>query len=268
MKIRMNKFAQLIPAALILALQAPAFAAPPPTSTPTDQPRAEAGKAQAAQLRPQTGVTFRTTDAGWQRLFDDAEAKAASNIVQFTASMKVLVEGGGYNNAWIETQPMGGEMYAQRDVEIALNNQLVFMLGQRLDGRLPGMVIASTAARRAGWDTKPPEGMAWVSRPEILADYEMFQGYCFPDPAWKTYFWIGKDGDYLRKVYAALAAHDAYLWRTRDSNGDGLLETWCDWDTGEDNCTRLATRKAPTRWPFDFPPSGNHLPDPQDPESF
>ncbi len=268
MRIQMNKFAPLIPAALILALLASALAAPPPTSARSDQTSAETGKEKAARILPGTGVAFQTTDAGLQRLFDDAEAKAGSNIVQFTPTMKVLVEGGGYDNAWLETQPMGGEMYAQRKVDIALNNQLVFMLGQRPDGRLPGMVIASAAARRAGWDTKPPEGMAWVSQPELLADYEMFQGYCFPDPAWKTYFWIGKDRDYLRKVYAALAAHDDYLWRTRDSNGDGLLETWCDWDTGEDNSTRLVTRNAPTRWPFDFPPSDNHRPDPQDQESF
>jgi hypothetical protein len=27
--------------------------------------------------------------------------------------------------------------------------------------------------------------MAWVPGADILADYEMLQGYCFPDPAWK-----------------------------------------------------------------------------------
>ena len=52
-----------------------------------------------------TGVTFKTTDVKLQRLFDAAQAKSASNIVQFTPTMKVLVEGGGYGNAWIETQP-------------------------------------------------------------------------------------------------------------------------------------------------------------------
>ncbi len=86
---------------------------------------------------------------------DPAETKLAENLVRFTPPMTVLVEGGGYPNAWIETQPMGGELYN------------------------------------------------------------------------------------------ALAAHDARLWRTRDSNGDGLLETWCVWDTGEDECTRLTTRRAP-----------------------
>ena len=82
----------------------------------------------ALHAADKTGVSFRTTDADLQRLFDAAETKAASNIVQFTPTMKALVEGGGYGNVWIETQPMGGEMYAKRNLEVALNNQLVFLL--------------------------------------------------------------------------------------------------------------------------------------------
>ncbi|MCL5096660.1 MAG: hypothetical protein M1608_03845 [Candidatus Omnitrophica bacterium] len=217
---------------------------------------------------PQTGVTFRIDDAGLQRLFEAAEAKAASNIVQFTPEMKILVEGGGYENAWIETQPMGGEMYAKRNIEVALNNQAVFTLSQRSDGRLPGMVIATESARKMGWDKAPPEGMVWMPRPRVVADFEMLQGYCFPDPAWRLYFWAGKDKEYLRRLYNVLEAYDTYLWRTRDSNGDGLLETWCVWDTGEDHSSRLLTRNAPTRWPFDFPPFGSRAPDPQDSSVF
>jgi len=215
-----------------------------------------------------TGVTFKTAQADLQRLYDVAEAQAARNIVQFTPTMQVLVEGGGYSNAWIETQPMGGEMYAPRNLEVALNNQRVFLLGQRSDGRLPGMVVSGSVALKRGWDRKPPEGYIWLPQQNIAADFEMFQGYCFPEPAWRMYFWTGKDRSYLRQLYFALAAHDAYLWKTRDSNGDGLLETWCVYDTGEDHCTRLLTRGAPTRWPFDVPPSGEHLLDPQDPANY
>ena len=130
-----------------------------------------------------TDVTFMTTDVKLQRLFDAAQAKSALNIVQFTPTMKVLVEGGGYGNAWIETQPMGGEMYAKRNLEVALNNQLVFILCQRSDGRLPGMVISSTKAAEMMAE-KVPEAMIWMPKVKILADFEMFQGYCFPGPAW------------------------------------------------------------------------------------
>ncbi len=130
------------------------------------------------------------------------------------------------------------------------------------------MVVSGETFRQRGWDKKPPEGYVWLPEHGIAADFEMFQGYCFPDPAWRMYFWTGKDRAYLRKLYDALERHDAYLWRTRDSNGDGLLETWCVWDTGEDHSSRLVSRGAPNRWPFDQPPGTPGLPNPQDPKQF
>lgn len=211
-----------------------------------------------------TGVTFKTTDTELQTLFDTAVRKAKGNIVQFTPALKVLVEGGGYGNAWIETQPMGGAMYARHDVQIGLNNQVIFMLGQRKDGRLPGMVIARDTVIRRGWDKNPREGYRWYPAHGIAASCEMLQGYCFPEPAWRMYFWAGRDRAYLHKLYEALEAHDAYLRRTRDSNGDGILETWCVWDTGEDGSTRLVNRGAPSRWPFDTPPGAPGMPGPRD----
>ncbi|MBM3861150.1 MAG: hypothetical protein FJ395_16095 [Verrucomicrobia bacterium] len=219
-------------------------------------------------LAVETGVSFRTTDADLQRLFDAAETQAASNIVQFTPTRKALVEGGGYPNVWIETQPMGGEMYAKRNLKVALNNQILFLLAQRADGRLPGMVVSGDTIIKRGWDKKPPEGYVWLPDHHMAADFEMFQGYCFPDPAWRLYFWTGKDKKYLRQLYEALEKHDDYLWRTRDSNGDGILETWCVWDTGEDHSSRLVSRGAPNRWPFDQPPGTPELPNPQDPKQF
>jgi hypothetical protein len=224
--------------------------------------------AHGFKVNSSTGVSFHTTDVLLQHLFDTAESNEAGNVIQFTPTVKILVEGAGYNNAWLETQPMGGEMYAKRNVQVALNNQLIFMLAQRADGRLPGMVKPGEVVRKSGQDQKHPAWMTWLPKPDILADYEALQGYCFPDPAWKMYFWSGRNHDYLRKLYSVLETYDAYLWRTRDSNGDGLLETWCVEDTGEDNSTRFTTRNAPTRWPFDFSPADPLAPDPQDPASF
>ena len=214
------------------------------------------------------GVTFRSADADLQRLYDAAEARLRENIAQFTPSTKILVEGGGYPNAWIETQPMGGEMYAKRDPQVGLNNQVIFMLAQREDGRLPGMVVSGEIVRQRGWDQKPPEGYVWMPEVSVAADFEMFQGLCFPEPAWRMYHWMGRDRAYLQMLYDSLEAHDGYLWRTRDSNSDGLLETWCVWDTGEDHSNRLTTRWAPNRWPFEQPPGTKGLPDPQNPDQY
>lgn len=210
---------------------------------------------------------FTTADEGLQSLHDAAVEKLKKNLVQFKPSMKVLVEGGGYPNAWIETQPMGGEMYAKRDIQTALNNNVIFMITQRDDGRLPGMVIAGETARSNGWIENPPEAHFWFPEADMLADFEMFQGFCFPEPAWRMYHWIGRDKRFLELLGKSLAGHDAYLWRTRDSTGNGVLETWCVWDTGEDESTRLTKRWAPNRWPFDKPPSADGMPDPRDPDA-
>jgi len=241
---------KLCPLLLALFIGVPAPAAEPPFAAPL-----------------KTHHSFTTADEGLQSLHDAAVEKLKDNLVQFTPSMKVLVEGGGYPNAWIETQPMGGEMYAKRDVQTALNNNVIFMITQRDDGRLPGMVIAGETTRRNGWIENPPEAHLWFPEADMLADFEMFQGFCFPEPAWRMYHWIGKDKRFLELLRESLAVHDAYLWRTRDSTGNGILETWCVWDTGEDDSTRLTTRWAPNRWPFDKPPGADGMPDPRDPDA-
>jgi hypothetical protein len=218
------------------------------------------------EAEPFTRVAFQSDDIELQHLHDAAVARLQENLVPFTDTMQVLVEGGGYPNAWLETQPMGGEMFAKRNLQVGLNNQVIFMLTQRADGRLPGMVIAGDTARGNGWDEAPPEAHIWMPEADILADFEMFQGFCFPEPAWRIYHWMGRDREYLELLYSVLAGYDAYLWKTRDSNNDGVLETWAVWDTGEDASTRLESRWAPNRWPFDKPPGAPGMPGPGNPE--
>jgi hypothetical protein len=212
---------------------------------------------------PEAGVTMKTDDAFLQRLYDAAEKTARTNIVQFTADMKAMVEGGGYEHVWIETQPMAGAMYAKRDLRIGLNNQLIFMQCQRADGRLPGMISSTEISEKEGWDKAPAKipfpGGIYLPNQQVTAFYGWFQGYCFPDPALDVYYLIGRDKTYLRRLYEALEAHDAYLWRTRDSNGDGVLELWCMFDNGEDNSVRMFD--APNVWPYDYPPTRDRLPD-------
>lgn len=97
-------------------------------------------------MLPQTGVTFSCDDAALQKLFDEAERKCLYNLKDFGADT-VLVEGGGYEKIWLETQPMGGEMYWKRNMTAAMNNQLLFMRTQRADGGLPGRFSAIPTGR-------------------------------------------------------------------------------------------------------------------------
>jgi hypothetical protein len=93
-----------------------------------------------------TKVRFQTSDTLLQKLMDTAERKSLENLKDF-AGHTVLIEGGGYEKIWLETQPMGGEMYAKRNMEAALNNQLLFMESIRQDGRIPGSILSLTSFR-------------------------------------------------------------------------------------------------------------------------
>lgn len=180
-----------------------------------------------------TGVNFNTSDELLQKQVKTAEEKALGNIKDF-AGRTVLIEGGGYEKIWLETQPMGGEMYAKRNLEAGLNNCLLFMECQREDGRLPGSIAMIDGV--------------------LTPQFNKFQGFCFPAPALNLYYLTGRDTDYLDMLYTALERFDAYLWRVRDSDGDGCLETWCKYDTGEDHAVRYAD--APDAWEQETAPEG------------
>ena len=181
----------------------------------------------------ETKVVFHSSNSLVQKLFDTAQEKCRQNE-RFFGDKKVLIEGGGYHKVWIETQPMGGAMYAKRDLEIALNNQKIFMDAQREDGRLPGSIEYKDGA--------------------IIPQYNKFQGFCFAEPALDVYFLTGKKAEYLDQLYEVLRKYDAYLWKFRDSDHDGCLESWCKYDTGEDNAIRYAD--APNYWEGEEAPTG------------
>ena len=180
-----------------------------------------------------TEVSFHTSDPLLEKLFHTAEEKSVRNIKDF-AGRKVMIEGGGYEKIWLETQPMGGEMYAKRNMEAGLNNNLLFMEHQRTDGRIPGSIAMIDGVR--------------------TPQFNKFQGFCFPAPALNLYYLMGKDPYYLELLYATLERFDAYLWKVRDSDGDGCLESWCKYDTGEDHALRYGD--APDAWEAEVPPEG------------
>lgn len=170
-------------------------------------------------MLPKTHIAFHTQDAALQKLYDTICERCGRNMQTF-AGRSVLVEGGGYEKIWLETQPMGGEMYAGYDMDAALNNQLFFMETQREDGRLAGSIQSF------------PDG-------SIEAQFNKFQGFCFAWPALNMYYLMGRDAVYLDQLALCLEKWDQYLWATRDSNGDGILETFCVYDTGEDRAERF-----------------------------
>ncbi len=185
-------------------------------------------------MLPETSVVFRTDDKKLQRVYDTAEKKCLLNLKDFGGS-PVLVEGGGYEKIWLETQPMGGEMYALRNLEAAKNNIMLFMQYQRQDGRMPGSIQCIHG--------------------KLKAQFNKYQGFCFPFPALNLYYLLGKDREYLDELKGSLIRFDHCLWRTRDISGDGLLSSFCIYDTGEDGALRYGD--APCWWEEDIPPEGH-----------
>ncbi|MBQ8092181.1 MAG: hypothetical protein IJ242_01195 [Clostridia bacterium] len=180
----------------------------------------------------ETSIRFQCKDPVIKRIYDTAEARCLTNLRRF-GQRTVLVEGGGYEKIWLETQPMGGVMYALRNLEAAKNNVAMFMDFQRADGRLPGSIEYH------------PDG-------QIEPQFNKYQGFCFPDPALDLYYLTGEDRNYLNRLKDTLRRFDECLWRTRDSNHDGILESFCVYDTGEDLAVRYAD--APCWWSEDNPP--------------
>ena len=180
-----------------------------------------------------SAVIFKTSDELLQKLVDTAEKKCLENIHDFDG-ISVLVEGGGYSKIWLETQPMGGAMYAKRNLETAVNNSWMFIQNQREDGRFPGSIECR-------------KGM-------IVPQFDKFQGFCFPEEAIDVWYLTERNPEILLLLRNSLDRFDAYLWKVRDSDQDGCLETWCRFDTGEDNAARY--QDAPNAWTRDVPPEG------------
>ena len=146
-------------------------------------------------------VAFSSSDRVLCGLMEAAAERCAKNIRYF-GDRRVLIEGGGYHKIWLETQPMGGAMYAKRDPVIGRNNQLLFMEHQRSDGRIPGSIALENG--------------------RIVPEFNKFQGFCFPQPALDMYYLTG-NREYLTLLEETLRRFDEYLWRVRDSDGDGCL---------------------------------------------
>lgn len=88
----------------------------------------------------------------------------------------------------------------------------------------------------------------------MVPQFNKFQGFCFPAPALDLYYLGGKDPAYLEQLKTTLERFNDYLWRVRDSDGDGCLESWCKYDTGEDHAMRYGD--APDPWEAETPPEG------------
>ena len=139
--------------------------------------RVRENNAKQQRSSPDAGVRFAATDAKLQSLYDLAEKKETENIRVGKDGRKVLVEGDEWSyGLWLETQPMGGVMYAKRDLSIARNNIEFFLDFQKENGLLPCTCIRAENgdSYRMAWKSGPSEPGAGVSR--LLLSIRQRQG--------------------------------------------------------------------------------------------
>ena len=176
-----------------------------------------------------TGVEFQTSDEKLKKIFDGALAAAKKNYIKVDNG-HIIQEGGGYVGLWNEGASYQAEMLAPFDLETAFYQVEVVRRMQRRDGRVPGMIkIFTSTDAECQYEDCPVEAAG------LVAYYGWLQGFSYAEHALNMYYYLGLDNAYLEKVYDCLESYDKYLWAHRDSDGDGCLETWCEWDTGDDN---------------------------------
>ena len=176
------------------------------------------------------GVSFKSSDATLQGAYDHAISCEDKNVKEFLPGLDCVVEGSGYKNVWLETQPMAGAMWAVRNVTKALANQLVFMRTQREDGRLPGMVTTNNSAG--------------AENPMLTAVYcfpkqSLLQGDYFSSTSVDLAFYLNISDkttatEYTKELHGVLERFDDWMWTNRRSSLPGKSDAlWCpsaaDW---------------------------------------
>lgn len=130
----------------------------------------------------------------------------------------ILVEGGAYPGAWVEsTASISIEVLARFAPAVARATHLRVASHARDDGLLPYKVT----------DDGPGFSQIQMVTPLARTVWNVFQ------------LMGGTDMGYLGAMFNAMAANDAWLARHRDTRGTGGVEVFCTFDTGHDASPRF-----------------------------
>ena len=192
------------------------------------------------------GATFdSSSDPTLKRIFDHAEACEFANVKEFLPGLDNVVEGSGYANVWLETQPMAGAMWAARNLTQALANQLVFMRTQRDDGRLPGMVVTDGQGNLlvvyclcshrdpVTHACQDEHGHSTFNKTD--GGESLLQGQYFSNPALDVAFFLNLSSvpaaradalAYVEELRTVMEKFDGWMWLARSANGNVSDVLW------------------------------------------
>lgn len=127
-----------------------------------------------------------------------------------------LHEGGVYRGTWLEsTGTISAEVLGRFLPTVATDTFRLFAAGARSDGLLPYKVTDAGPSYRHIQIVTPLARSVW------------------------HHYGLTKDRAFLRAMYAAMSANDAWLARHRDTRGTGCVEAFCTFDTGHDASPRF-----------------------------
>lgn len=160
---------------------------------------------------------FTTANARWQAAYDRALAILAGNVQRLPRYGKpVLIEGASYAGIWLECGPHEALVYRKFRPDVARNSHLIFFELQRPDGQFP----ANSKLSELGF------GQIQMVVPIAATAWELARAT--------------GDGELLQAAYTACSRWDDWLMRFRNTRGTGLIEGFCNYDTGDDHSPRWA----------------------------
>ncbi len=194
----------------------------------SSQPASEAAAAPFGDLlsdeMERTGFAFATSDSRLQESYYRALGMLRGCVLESPAGSPMLIEGGPYRGAWLEsTATIGAEVLSRFFPSVARATFELFARLCRGDGLIPYKVLPASAAGAAAGPAyrqiqmvTPLARSAWI---HAAINHE--------PPA------------FLGAMYDAMAANDGWLAANRDTRGSGCVEAFCAFDTGHDLSPRF-----------------------------
>ena len=166
-----------------------------------------------------------------RELYKKALGAAADNMRTLTCFPRpVLTTGPGYTGIWQEHNH-DSLLYADYDMEAAVASHDIFYAFQREDGLMPAMIHYD----RETLASAPGYGQIQIVYPLAASAYEIYRK--------------GGGRAFLERSYDACLRYDEWLTNFRDTRGTGLVEMFCEYDTGMDNSPRVTDGGIPHACP-------------------
>lgn len=164
------------------------------------------------------GLRFAATGGPLEEVYH----RALRELVEFCVApldtgAPVLHEGGVYRGCWLEsTGTINAEVLGRFLPTVARDTFAMFARHQRADGLLPYKVT----------EAGPAYNQIQMVTPLARS-------------VWNHTVLCGQDMGFLATMYEAMARHDAWLARHRDTRATGCVEAFCTFDTGHDLSPRF-----------------------------